>query len=71
MLVVIFCIYTCTSTTTLIMNYVGWDVGCLSMKLGEKAQFTLSADKAYGKSGFPAWGYPFNIVLYLYVCSLL
>lgn len=53
------------------MNYVGWDVGCLSMKLGEKAQFTLSADKAYGKSGFPAWGYPFNIVLYLYVCSLL
>ena len=41
----------------------GWDDGCLSMKVGEKARFTLSADKAYGKSGFPAWGYPFITLL--------
>ena len=30
------------------------------MKIGEGARFSLSAEKAYGSSGFPAWGYPFT-----------
>lgn len=29
----------------------GWDVGVLSMKLGEKSKFTLSPDYAYGAQG--------------------
>ena len=29
------------------------------MKKGEKAIFVLQSHKAYGPSGFPAWGYPF------------
>ena len=50
----------------LLNTHTGWDDGCLSMKEGEKARFTLSSDKAYGKSGFPAWGYPYTIFMYMY-----
>ncbi|CAI8019386.1 Peptidyl-prolyl cis-trans isomerase FKBP12 [Geodia barretti] len=41
----------------------GWDDGCLTMKVGEGARFSLSAEKAYGSSGFPAWGIPPNAPL--------
>lgn len=34
----------------------GWDEGVASMKLGERARFTLSPSYAYGAGGFPAWG---------------
>jgi len=33
----------------------GWDEGCLTMKKGERARFTLAPHKAYGEKGFPAW----------------
>ena len=38
----------------------GWDEGCLTMCLGEIAKLTIPAEKGYGNSGFPAWGYPFR-----------
>ncbi|XP_064652005.1 uncharacterized protein LOC135502797 [Lineus longissimus] len=41
----------------------GWDVGCLTMKVGEKAVLTVRGDKGYGKSGFPAWGITPNATL--------
>lgn len=31
----------------------GWDIGIMSMKLGEKAELTLSSDYAYGDMGSP------------------
>ena len=31
----------------------GWDIGIMSMKLGEKAELTLKADYAYGAMGSP------------------
>lgn len=36
----------------------GWDEGCLTMCQGEIAKLTIPAQKGYGTSGFPAWGYP-------------
>ncbi len=38
----------------------GWDEGCMSMKLGERARLTMTADYGYGAGGFPAWGIPAN-----------
>jgi FKBP-type peptidyl-prolyl cis-trans isomerase len=38
----------------------GWDVGCLSMRQGERSKLRISSDKAYGPGGFPAWGIPQN-----------
>eukprot|EP00042_Codosiga_hollandica_P037530 m.296326 g.296326 ORF g.296326 m.296326 type:complete len:187 (-) comp55159_c0_seq3:109-669(-) len=35
---------------------VGWDVGCLSMTVGEHSRLVVRGDKAYGERGFPAWG---------------
>uniref|UniRef100_A0A7S0IWC5 peptidylprolyl isomerase n=1 Tax=Calcidiscus leptoporus TaxID=127549 RepID=A0A7S0IWC5_9EUKA len=37
---------------------VGWDMGTLGMKVGEKRMLTIPADEGYGKRGFPAWGIP-------------
>lgn len=31
----------------------GWSLGVATMKVGERAKFTLSCDYAYGKRGFP------------------
>ena len=47
------------------MNNVvkGWDEGCLSMKQGESARFTISSEKAFGRPGFSAWGIPPNASL--------
>ena len=33
-----------------------WDLGIMSMKVGEKATITTNAENGYGKAGFPAWG---------------
>ena len=41
----------------------GWDVGCLTMQLGESARLVCRGDKAYGASGFPAWGIGPNATL--------
>ncbi len=34
----------------------GWDEGFITMRVGERAQLTISGDYAYGPRGFPAWG---------------
>lgn len=44
------------------LNISGWDEGALSMKLGEQSRIKIAAEKAYGKFGFEAWGYPFQTV---------
>ena len=31
----------------------GWDVGIMSMKLGEKAELTIASEHAYGAMGSP------------------
>lgn len=31
----------------------GWDIGIMSMKLGEKAELTIKSDFAYGAQGSP------------------
>ena len=31
----------------------GWDIGIMSMKLGEKAELTISPEYAYGAMGSP------------------
>jgi len=41
----------------------GWDQGCLTMQLGERAKITCTPDFAYGAGGFPAWGIPPNATL--------
>merc|ERR1712224_682950 len=37
---------------------VGWDQGCLGMKLGEVRKLDIPAHEGYGENGFPAWGIP-------------
>ena len=37
---------------------VGWDQGCLGMKIGEVRQLTIPFDEGYGDRGFPAWKIP-------------
>ena len=37
---------------------VGWDQGCLGMKLGEVRQLTIPSTEGYGANGFPAWKIP-------------
>ena len=37
---------------------VGWDQGCLGMKLGETRLLTIPGHEGYGSRGFPAWGIP-------------
>lgn len=34
----------------------GWDEGCLTMCLGEKARLYIAGYKGYGEKGFSAWG---------------
>mmetsp|Transcript_39975 Transcript_39975/g.58783 ORF Transcript_39975/g.58783 Transcript_39975/m.58783 type:complete len:121 (+) Transcript_39975:65-427(+) len=43
---------------------VGWDKGCLGMKLGEVRTLTIPAAEGYGKGGFPSWGIPKNATLH-------
>ena len=31
----------------------GWDLGVMSMRLGEKAELTVTPDYGYGKDGAP------------------
>jgi len=38
----------------------GWDEGCMTMRVGEKARLTIPSYKGYGDRGFPAWGIPAN-----------
>ena len=37
---------------------VGWDQGCLGMKVGEVRKLVIPAKEGYGENGFPAWGIP-------------
>ena len=37
---------------------VGWDKGCLGMRVGEVRLLTIPADEGYEEEGFPAWGIP-------------
>ena len=37
---------------------VGWDQGCLGMRVGEERVLVIPADEGYGQGGFPAWGIP-------------
>ena len=39
---------------------VGWDQGCLGMKIGEIRDLQIPFDEGYGARGFPAWGIPPN-----------
>eukprot|EP00051_Salpingoeca_urceolata_P026863 m.479053 g.479053 ORF g.479053 m.479053 type:complete len:124 (-) comp21308_c0_seq1:28-399(-) len=41
----------------------GWDAGCMTMSVGEKALLTIRGDKGYGAKGFPAWGITPNATL--------
>ena len=41
----------------------GWDEGCLTMSLGEKARLYIAGYKGYGEKGFSAWGIPPNAEL--------
>ncbi|XP_043242756.1 peptidyl-prolyl cis-trans isomerase FKBP12-like [Amphibalanus amphitrite] len=41
----------------------GWDEGCMTMSLGEKARLIIAPHKGYGAGGFPAWGIPPNATL--------
>jgi len=36
----------------------GWDDGCLSIRIGEKARITVTGNFGYGMEGFEAWGIP-------------
>ena len=38
---------------------LGWDEGCMTMSLGEKANLHIAGFKGYGAQGFSAWGYPY------------
>ena len=40
----------------------GWDIGLMSMKLGEKAELTIKAEYGYGIAGSPA-GIPVGATL--------
>jgi len=51
----------------LIFTVAGWDEGCLTMRVGEKARLTIAGHKGYGPQGFPAWGYPLP---FIYSCIL-
>eukprot|EP00471_Norrisiella_sphaerica_P006558 CAMPEP_0184492560 /NCGR_PEP_ID=MMETSP0113_2-20130426/23636_1 /TAXON_ID=91329 /ORGANISM="Norrisiella sphaerica, Strain BC52" /LENGTH=232 /DNA_ID=CAMNT_0026877429 /DNA_START=46 /DNA_END=744 /DNA_ORIENTATION=+ len=33
-----------------------WDIGVMTMKIGERSKVTASPSYAYGSKGFPAWG---------------
>lgn len=33
-----------------------WDLGVMTMKVGERATITTNAENAYGSAGFPSWG---------------
>ena len=37
---------------------VGWDQGCLGMKIGETRLLDIPSEEAYGEGGFDAWGVP-------------
>lgn len=37
---------------------MGWDQGCLGMRVGETRALRIPADEGYGSGGFPAWGIP-------------
>merc|ERR1711942_312557 len=41
----------------------GWDVGCMTMVVGEKAKIIAKGPQAYGAAGFPAWGIGANATL--------
>lgn len=45
--------------TSSLLFLLGWDYGCLSMTIGEKASLRIAPELGYGKDGFPAWKYPF------------
>lgn len=45
--------------TSSLVFLLGWDYGCLSMTIGEKASLRIAPELGYGKDGFPAWKYPF------------
>jgi len=51
-----------------LLQTAGWDEGCLTMKMGEKAQLTIAGYKGYGAQGFPAWGYPFVVLCFTEYC---
>jgi len=42
---------------------VGWDQGCLGMKIGEIRKLEIPPHEGYGASGFPAWKIPRNATL--------
>ncbi len=48
----------------------GWDKGCLTMRLGERAKLTIRGDKGYGPAGFPAWGIKPNATLFFEITIL-
>ena len=39
---------------------VGWDQGCLGMKIGETRLLDIPSEEAYGEGGFDAWSVPPN-----------
>jgi len=41
----------------------GWDAGCLSMRVGEISELTISGIFGYGMKGFEEWGIPSMAVL--------
>ena len=47
----------------------GWDIGVMSMRLGERAEFTIKPEYGYGEDGSPE-GVPSNATL-IFTITLL
>jgi len=43
---------------------VGWDLGCIGMKVGETRVLIIPGGEGYGEEGFPAWKIPPHATLH-------
>jgi len=50
----------------------GWDLGCLSMREGEKAELSIFGNFGYGMDGYPKWKIPAmaNLIMEIEILSI-